>query len=263
MAIAAAEAASAPKSRLTAAVAGAKKPIAGAFPAGKDARTPEGGAKRRRPERRRAQVSLCRQRAGDDDEAEAAPVEPQALAGAGRSRPQGDAAAHPCARDCRASRQLFGGERLYSAAVVNIAAITVVLVRMVRELNKLYGVPFERNRAYSLVIGLVGGVMPARLATVVSSAVGACRAGLQSGRARGLIGHRIGLSRRIGRMLIDRLESEAAHERERRAGRGARRWRSIWPIASADDRAAGRSGCTIFRGGWLRRSKPPLATSNI
>jgi uncharacterized protein (DUF697 family) len=53
--------------------------------------------------------------------------------------------------------------------ILNIAGITAIVVRMVRKLSKLYGVPFERNRARTIVIGLIGGVMPTGLGTVASS----------------------------------------------------------------------------------------------
>lgn len=53
--------------------------------------------------------------------------------------------------------------------VVNIAGITAIIVRMVKSLSRLYGVPFERNRARAIVIGLMGGVMPTGLATAAVS----------------------------------------------------------------------------------------------
>jgi hypothetical protein len=53
--------------------------------------------------------------------------------------------------------------------IVNIASITAIIVRMVKSLSALYGVPFERNRTRAIVIGLMGGVMPAGLATVICS----------------------------------------------------------------------------------------------
>jgi uncharacterized protein (DUF697 family) len=53
--------------------------------------------------------------------------------------------------------------------IANIAGITAIIVRMVRLLSKLYDVPFERNRARAIVIGLMGGVMPTGLATVATS----------------------------------------------------------------------------------------------
>ena len=66
----------------------------------------------------------------------------------------------------------------YSAAsgfipvpIANMATITAVQVRMVKALSELYGVPFDGNRAYSVVIGLLGGVMPTRLATAATSTI--------------------------------------------------------------------------------------------
>jgi len=53
--------------------------------------------------------------------------------------------------------------------VVNVATVSAIIVRMVTSLSSLYGVPFERNRARAIVIGLMGGVMPTGLATVATS----------------------------------------------------------------------------------------------
>jgi uncharacterized protein (DUF697 family) len=64
----------------------------------------------------------------------------------------------------------------YSAAggiiplpIANVASVTAIIVRMVKMLSKLYDVPFERNRARAIVVGMVGGAMPTGLAAVVSS----------------------------------------------------------------------------------------------
>jgi uncharacterized protein (DUF697 family) len=54
---------------------------------------------------------------------------------------------------------------------VTMAAVTAIVVRMARSLSKLYGVPFERNRARAIVIGLLGGVMPTGVATIATSAL--------------------------------------------------------------------------------------------
>ena len=40
---------------------------------------------------------------------------------------------------------------------------------MVKSLSGLYGVPFERNRARAIIVGSMGGVMPAGLASVATS----------------------------------------------------------------------------------------------
>ena len=53
--------------------------------------------------------------------------------------------------------------------IANIASITAIIVRMVKSLSGLYGVPFERNRARAITIGLMGGVMPTGLAAVATS----------------------------------------------------------------------------------------------
>ena len=53
--------------------------------------------------------------------------------------------------------------------ILNIASITAIIVRMVRSLSRLYGMPFERTRTRAIVIGLMGGVMPTGLATAAAS----------------------------------------------------------------------------------------------
>ncbi len=125
----------------------------------------------------------------------------------------------------------------YSAAsgfipvpIVNAAVITAVMVRLVRELHDLYGVPFERSRAKSVAIGLTGGVLPTRLATLTTSTVALFVPGYN------LIGLAVSsvtasaYARRVGRMLIDDFEREAALERQRATWRRAGRWRTVWPL---------------------------------
>jgi uncharacterized protein (DUF697 family) len=53
--------------------------------------------------------------------------------------------------------------------VLNIACIAGIVVRMVRSLSRLYGVPFDRSRTRAIVIGLIGGVMPTGFATAAAS----------------------------------------------------------------------------------------------
>jgi uncharacterized protein (DUF697 family) len=64
----------------------------------------------------------------------------------------------------------------YSAAggliplpIVNIASVTAIILRMVKMLSNLYGIPFEHDRARALVVGLVGGATPTGLATATAS----------------------------------------------------------------------------------------------
>jgi len=111
--------------------------------------------------------------------------------------------------------------------VVNMATVMAVLVRMVRLLSELYGAPYERNRAYSLVVGLLGGVLPTRLATVASSTY------LHFVPGFNLVGIAISsvtasvYARQIGWMLVDHFEREAELEQRRRGKRARRRWSAM------------------------------------
>jgi uncharacterized protein (DUF697 family) len=53
--------------------------------------------------------------------------------------------------------------------LANAAAVTTLMVRMIKSLSTLYGVPFERNRTRAAVVGLMGGVLPTGLATIATS----------------------------------------------------------------------------------------------
>ena len=149
-------------------------------------------------------------------------------AASGATKRKGRAARALASADARAAQRRMEAlvivERYanYSAAsgfiplpIANMAAITAVLVRMVKALSDLYGVPFEDNRAYSLVIGLMGGVMPTRLATVASSTV------LHFVPGYNLVGLAISsvtaaaYARKIGRILIDHFERNAELDRKR------------------------------------------------
>ena len=55
--------------------------------------------------------------------------------------------------------------------LANAAAITALLVKMVKSLSDLYGVPFERSRTRSIVIGLMGGALPTGFATIATSTI--------------------------------------------------------------------------------------------
>jgi uncharacterized protein (DUF697 family) len=68
----------------------------------------------------------------------------------------------------------------YSAAggiiplpIANLASVTALIVHMVKRLSDLYNVPFERERARAMVIGLVGGVMPSGAAIITMTTLGA------------------------------------------------------------------------------------------
>ena len=64
----------------------------------------------------------------------------------------------------------------YSAAggiiplpIANAASVMAIIVRMVKMLSNLYGVPFERDRARAIVVGMAGGATPTGLAAITSS----------------------------------------------------------------------------------------------
>lgn len=58
---------------------------------------------------------------------------------------------------------------LFPLPIVNIAAVTGIILRMVKQLSDLYGVPFERERSRSAIIGLMGGAVPTGFGTAAAS----------------------------------------------------------------------------------------------
>ena len=55
--------------------------------------------------------------------------------------------------------------------IANVAGVTAVIVRMVKVLSDLYAVPFERDRARAIVLGMMGGAVPTGLAAATTSAM--------------------------------------------------------------------------------------------
>lgn len=94
--------------------------------------------------------------------------------------------------------------------LANAAAITALLVRMVHSLSKLYGVPFERNRTRSVVIGLMGGALPTGFATIATTTLTYFVPGLN---LMGLAVSSItsgAYARSIGQLYIEHFENGAA-----------------------------------------------------
>ncbi len=94
--------------------------------------------------------------------------------------------------------------------IANVASITAVIVRMVKLLSDLYGVPFERDRARAIVVGLVGGAMPTGLAAVTASTLvyvvpGSNLIGLAVSSITA-----IASTRSIGRIFVEHFESGAS-----------------------------------------------------
>ena len=94
--------------------------------------------------------------------------------------------------------------------VVNIAGITAINLRMVKQLSELYQVPFERDRTRSLIVGLIGGAVPTGVGAATSSTLmwivpGGMLLGL--GATALTAG---ALTRGIGLVFIESFESGAA-----------------------------------------------------
>jgi uncharacterized protein (DUF697 family) len=53
--------------------------------------------------------------------------------------------------------------------LVNVASVTVIILRMVKKLCQLYGVPYEQGRARALIVGLAGGAVPTTASAVTTS----------------------------------------------------------------------------------------------
>jgi uncharacterized protein (DUF697 family) len=53
--------------------------------------------------------------------------------------------------------------------IANIACVAGIIVRMVKQLSELYGVPFERDRTRSLVVGILAGAVPTGVGTAAAS----------------------------------------------------------------------------------------------
>jgi uncharacterized protein (DUF697 family) len=91
--------------------------------------------------------------------------------------------------------------------IANVASITAVIVRMVKLLSDLYGIPFERDRARAIVVGLMGGAMPTGLGAVTTSTLVYIVPG------SGLLGlavssiAAVACTRSIGRIFVEHFES--------------------------------------------------------
>ena len=93
--------------------------------------------------------------------------------------------------------------------ILNVAGVTAMIMRMVKQLSELYGAPFERDRTRSLVIGIMGGAVPTGLGTVTASTLAFAFPG------SGVVGLAVtaltagALTRGIGLVFIEHFESAA------------------------------------------------------
>jgi uncharacterized protein (DUF697 family) len=93
--------------------------------------------------------------------------------------------------------------------VASVAGITTIIIRMVKMLSNLYGVPFERDRARAIIVGLVGGTVPTGFAAVTTSTLFYV---VPSGALMGLVVSSItaiACTRSIGQIFIEHFESGA------------------------------------------------------
>jgi uncharacterized protein (DUF697 family) len=109
--------------------------------------------------------------------------------------------------DRHATYSAMGG--FIALPVLNVASVTAIVVRMVKVLSKHYGVPFERDRARAIVIGLVGGSVPTGLGAVTASTLFFIMpASALAGLAVSAISA-AGCTRGIGRVFVEHFESGA------------------------------------------------------
>lgn len=97
---------------------------------------------------------------------------------------------------------------LVPMAAVNVVSVTAVILRMVKGLSDLYGVPFERDKTRSVVLGLMGGAAPTGLAAASATTLSfvapiAGAVGLAVSSVTAAV-----LTRRIGLYFVDRFEAE-------------------------------------------------------
>jgi uncharacterized protein (DUF697 family) len=95
-------------------------------------------------------------------------------------------------------------------AAVNVASVTAVNLRMVKSLSDLYGVPFQREKTRSIILGLMGGATPTGLAAATASTLSfAVPLAGAFGLAVSTVAAAV-LTRRIGLHFVERFEQDAA-----------------------------------------------------
>ena len=96
--------------------------------------------------------------------------------GADAPQPKSRAADPLAARRRALARRIVDRHKNYAAVgglvplpAANIAGVTAVNLRMVKQLSELYGVPFQRDRTRSLIIALIAGAVPTGAGLAASS----------------------------------------------------------------------------------------------
>lgn len=145
---------------------------------------------------------------------------PGAVARRNEKHPQSTAPRRPdpqAAKRRALAQKIVARHRNYAAVgglvplpVVSIASLTGINMRMVKQLSDLYGVPFQRDRTRSLIVGIVGGAVPAGLGTATASTLMfVMPGGLLVGIGVSAV-TAAALTRGIGLVFVESFESEAA-----------------------------------------------------
>lgn len=115
------------------------------------------------------------------------------------------------------ARKIVERHRVYAAMgglapvpIVNIAVLTAINMRMVKRLCEMYGVPYQRDRTRSAIIGLMAGAAPTGFGAVAASTLAVIVPG------PGFIGLAVSavtagaLTQGIGLIFLEHFESEMA-----------------------------------------------------
>jgi uncharacterized protein (DUF697 family) len=165
--------------------------------------------------------------ASDPAAADAQPQAPSAPAPAPGAEVPAAAGAPPAEADAERrhamARKIVERYKMYAAMggllplpIVSVAGVTAINLKMVKALSDLYRVPFERDRNRSIIVGLMGGAVPAGFATATASTLvfiipGSAFVGLAVSSVTAAA-----CTRGIGMVFIDHFESTS-----RRAGNGS------------------------------------------
>ncbi len=93
--------------------------------------------------------------------------------------------------------------------LVNIASVTAINMRMVKRLADLYGLPFQRERTRSTIVGLIGGAAPTGIGAAAASTLGFV---IPGGALVGLAVSAVtagALTRAIGLVFVESFENGA------------------------------------------------------
>jgi len=95
--------------------------------------------------------------------------------------------------------------------ILSVAGVTAMILRMVKQLSALYGVPFERDRTRTIVLGLIGGAAPTGLGLTTASTLAFAMPGpALAGLAVAAVSAGA-LTRGIGLVFVEHFEAGAAN----------------------------------------------------